>query len=535
MSLPKKKQTKKYKQRQLALIKYGFLVILFCGILLPSYSKIESTGVNSYEVYLNDKYVGILKSEEDAHNCLIEARREIAASADELVLVDAEIECKGLEQIRGSIDTDKEVTAEMVKILKSGVRETLSRAYTLKIGQYTVNMSSTDDVRTLLQAALDKYQDKRLFIAQIDFDDNREISVLTAKSVSAAEIKEEAVAEAKFNLQKFGSVGIYAFLDDVFNHVESTREKSFDDFEQGITGMNFADPIEIVECYMPENSITELQKAVDDVTQDAATPTVYEIKSGDTLSQISEKVNIPMDTLIAMNDSLEDENSLIQPGQELMITIPQPKLSVDRTEVKYFEEDYEAEIEYIPNDDWYTTEKKTLQEPSAGHHNVMAEVTYHNDKEVGSDYLKEEVTYEAVAKIVERGTKIPPSYIKPIVGGRLTSGFGRRNRPTKGASSYHKGIDWATATGTAVMASSGGVVIKAGWGSGYGNVVYIQHPDGKVTRYGHLSKILVSAGQAVSQGQKIALSGNTGVSTGPHIHFEILVNGVQVNPFDYLN
>ena len=89
--------------------------------------------------------------------------------------------------------------------------------------------------------------------------------------------------------------------------------------------------------------------------------------------------------------------------------------------------------------------------------------------------------------------------------------------------------------GTSVVASSGGTVAKAGWGSGYGYVVYIQHPDGKQTRYGHLSKVLVKAGQKVKQGEKIALSGNTGVSTGPHIHFEILVGGSQVNPFSYMN
>ena len=116
-----------------------------------------------------------------------------------------------------------------------------------------------------------------------------------------------------------------------------------------------------------------------------------------------------------------------------------------------------------------------------------------------------------------------------------SSGFGGRKAPTKGASTNHKGIDWATPIGTAIYASSGGTVTKAGWGSGYGYVIYIKHPDGRETRYGHLSKVLVSPGQSVKQGQKIALSGNTGRSTGPHLHFEIRINGVAVNPLKYLN
>ena len=86
-----------------------------------------------------------------------------------------------------------------------------------------------------------------------------------------------------------------------------------------------------------------------------------------------------------------------------------------------------------------------------------------------------------------------------------------------------------------LVAACGGTVAKAGWGSGYGYVVYINHPDGRQTRYGHLSKVLVKPGQSVSQGQKIALSGNTGRSTGPHLHFEILIGGSQVDPFKYMN
>lgn len=78
-------------------------------------------------------------------------------------------------------------------------------------------------------------------------------------------------------------------------------------------------------------------------------------------------------------------------------------------------------------------------------------------------------------------------------------------------------------------------MVRAGWGSGYGYVVYIDHEDGRQTRYAHLSKILVKVGQKVKQNDKIALSGMTGNVTGPHLHFEILINGSQVNPEKYLD
>jgi murein DD-endopeptidase MepM/ murein hydrolase activator NlpD len=221
-------------------------------------------------------------------------------------------------------------------------------------------------------------------------------------------------------------------------------------------------------------------------------------------------------------------------GQKLIITVPESELSVERMEQNYYEEVYDADVIYIDRDDWYTTQTNVIQQPSSGFRKIVADVYYVNEKEVSREILKEEILMEAVPKIVERGTKIPPTYIKPISGGRLSSGFGKRSAPTKGASTYHKGVDWAVSTGTPVYASCGGTVAKAGWGSGYGYVVYINHEDGRQTRYGHLSKVLVKAGQTVKQGEKIALSGNTGITTGAHLHFEILINGSQVNPLKYL-
>ena len=531
MNLESYKQTRKYKLKQLAHLKFGCLIIFLCALFLPSFQRLESTGVNTYEVYLNGVYVGTLDSPEVAKDCLIDARRRLSSQTGELVLVDTELSYEASEKLYGTVNKKSDVSNRMREVMADNVKKTLTRSYILKIEQYSVNLSSIDDVLTILQAALDKYQDSRQFVPVLDLDSERELSVLTA----SVEESDYVQNQGDYNLRTDGAVGIYKYLDEVFSAVEPAGEKDFGDYEQGLMSMEFDNTIEVVECYLPQNSITELDKAVAEITQDEALPTIYEVVSGDTLSQIAEKVDIPMDDLIAMNDSIENDRSIINIGQEIMITVPQPKLSVNRVEQLYYEEDYEAEIIYVDNDEWYTTDSVTLQEPSAGHHNVMARITYRNDDKQDTELLKEEVTYEAVAKIVERGTKIPPTYIKPISGGRLSSTFGYRRAPTRGASSYHKGVDWATPTGTAVVASSGGVVTKAGWGSGYGYVVYIQHPDGKVTRYGHLSKVLVSAGDSVSQGQKIALSGNTGVSTGPHLHFEILINGVQVNPLNYLN
>jgi murein DD-endopeptidase MepM/ murein hydrolase activator NlpD len=98
----------------------------------------------------------------------------------------------------------------------------------------------------------------------------------------------------------------------------------------------------------------------------------------------------------------------------------------------------------------------------------------------------------------------------------------------------HDGIDLAVPSGTAVVASAAGTVIYAGWMGGYGNLVVVDHGGGIATAYGHNTGVTVGQGQQVAQGQLIAYSGNTGNSTGPHVHFEVRVNGGAVDPLGYL-
>lgn len=129
---------------------------------------------------------------------------------------------------------------------------------------------------------------------------------------------------------------------------------------------------------------------------------------------------------------------------------------------------------------------------------------------------------------------IGKGWLWPSISRVINSYFGRRTAPKKGASTNHAGIDIDGAFGSPVFASKGGRVSIAGWHGGYGNLVEIDHGQGWTTRYGHNSSLLVSAGQRVRQGQTIALVGSTGVSTGPHIHFEIRRNGAALNPLSYL-
>lgn len=118
----------------------------------------------------------------------------------------------------------------------------------------------------------------------------------------------------------------------------------------------------------------------------------------------------------------------------------------------------------------------------------------------------------------------------------VTSPYGYRIHPVTGKSRFHAGIDIGAAHGTSILAANDGVVIVSGYNSGgYGNYVVINHGGGYTTLYAHCSSLLVSVGQKVSRGQVIARCGSTGMSTGPHIHFEVQVNGTTTNPMQYFN
>lgn len=137
-----------------------------------------------------------------------------------------------------------------------------------------------------------------------------------------------------------------------------------------------------------------------------------------------------------------------------------------------------------------------------------------------------------VAGIVNRAISIPSR--SPLEGLRMSSDFGMRSHPVLGGMRMHKGIDLSSPIGTPVYATADGVISRADWFSSYGLFISIEHGGDVQTRYGHLSRLNVADGQMVHKGDLIGFVGTTGRSTGPHLHYEVRVDGVAVNPVPYL-
>lgn len=515
------------------IIKYShYLAMLGTALLIfvcvPGIQKMEETGSNKVSVFINGTQVGTVKDSSEVDGMILEARRRIASESDNLVLAGAEVVLSGSTDVVGQVDDRQTIVDNIYNVLSESVMKTKQPAFEVKINDFTVNLKSIDDVIALLNASKAEYDPDSEWKVWLVTDNSRELNVMTTKIEKVSDRKTQTIDKPVV----FPRGGALLKMEEIYD--AAFTQKMDNSFEFGVRNIDFDENVEVVQAYVDADKISTLEDAIEAVTKTSEKNKKYEVVSGDTLGAIAQKNDMSIEDIIKLNaESIPNSNATLRVGDEITIFSPEPELSVVRTERRYYEENYDADVEYIDVDDWYTNQTEVIQQPVTGYRKVVADITYRNAELVNTDILYEDVTVKAVAKIVKRGTKTPPTYVYPVWG-RLSSGFGRRKAPKRGASTYHKGIDLAVPIGTAVMASRGGTVTRAGWGSGYGYVVYIQHPDGVSTRYGHLSKVLVKVGQTVSQGQKIALSGNTGVSTGPHLHFEVLIGGSQVNPLNYL-
>lgn len=506
-----KRFTKYHKKIKLVYISSAVLLCLIMVVVFPMFYEASAATGGYYVVVLNGKELGTVSGKDTVNKAMNDARLRLNAKSDSIIYVDPDLEIYKQDKLFGEKQTQKELEEKIYDVLSKSADVDKKQAYVVNIDDFTVTLASKEDVVKLFEAAKNKFDTGNQFSVDLVESSSGAFSSITYNIVKAD-------TEAKAVKTVMSSQ----------DSAETSQTSETAAVQDGIVGLSFDDNIEIVESYVNSDQIQDLNTAIDLVTKDTAENKIYEAKQGDCLSTIATNYDLTVADLLGMNSGLT-ENSVIGIGDQIVVTVPEPEISVVVQEEKTYQENYDADIQYIEDDSMYKGQSVVLSEGSQGYREVHAKITYRNGTETGREILSQTVMTESVAKVVKVGTLVPPTFVKPISGGTFSSPFGMR------WGKMHEGVDWACPVGTAVNASCAGKVITAGWVSGYGYCVVIQHSDGKKTRYGHLSKILVSAGQTVDQNEKIALSGNTGDSTGPHLHFEIIVNGTPVNPLSYLN
>ena len=498
---------------RMTLIKAVSVICFICLIYVPKESTSEAItdGTGYYTVVLNEKVLGAMNSQEEAQEALVIARGRISAQAGTLVYMDPQLNVNQEEMVFGQRLSVDDMADVMYEVLEDSIITFNKKdAYTIRINDYTVTLGTKEEIVELIEGVKE------------NFDVNNEFQVRITGNADV-EITEFGLEIVKADIGGSGASKVLTTVDGEI--VVAANADTI--FEDGTLAMAFSESISVTPTEVNANQISSVEEALAEITKETEEKTIYTVQSGDTLSQIAARYNLSTAQLCDLNEGLTADG-IIGVGDEIIVTVPTPELSVLVFQETTYEEAYNAEVQYIDDDTMYQGQYKEVQAGSEGYREVVAVVRYENGSEVQRDIIKETLLVESVPRILKRGTQTPPTYIKPLAGGVLTSGFGYR------WGTNHNGVDWGVPTGTAVKASSGGTVIRAGWFSGYGICVDIQHPNGTMTRYAHLSKALVSVGQKVTQGEQIARSGNTGDSTGPHLHFEIRVGGTPVNPFKYL-
>lgn len=243
----------------------------------------------------------------------------------------------------------------------------------------------------------------------------------------------------------------------------------------------------------------------------------YEVQPGDTLSEIAEQFNVGISDIKSTN---KIKGNTIFVGQVLSI----PRRGIG-----------DGPQESVYKNTIHVVQSGDALSKIADRYGISID-TIKNANNLRSDLIQ--VGQRLVIPYIQVGPSKDfrlekGSFIWPVKG-RISSKYGNRVHPVYKTVKFHGGLDIAVSTGTPVLAAAGGKVIRAGWISGFGKTVVLDHGNGITTLYAHNSQVLVKIGQMVHVGQVVAKSGNTGLSTGPHLDFRIMLNEKTVNPIYYL-
>ena len=470
----------------------GFMLTLtLVGVFVLGFGyKTTPEPNNYYEVYLNDESLGTIRSEKELEDYIDENGAYYKNKFD----VDKVYSPKGL-QVRKLTTYSGDVSSVSEIYKKISKEEPLTiKGYEFIIKKQTTekNTEAEDTVTTQSIYILDK------------------------------NVFKDAVTTL---IKTFVGADAYqAYIDDNQVKIETTGEN--------IEDVYVSEDITVRETNIPVNETiytdaTELANYL--LYGKDQTATEYTVQAGDTIENVAFNNKISPEELLLSNTALTSTTNLLYPGQKLKIVETNPQISV--VEESYVVEDIESQYttEERYDDNTVIGQDKVIQEGENGLERVSQKVRKVNGIINYVDPQGKTVLKEPVSRIIVKGNKYIPdvgsttSWGWPTDSGwTLSSGYVWRTNPVTGKRELHGGLDISgTGYGSKIYATNNGRVKEAGYHYSYGNHVIIDHNNGYLTLYAHMSRINVKVGQVVARGDVIGYVGMTGTATGPHVHYEI--------------
>ncbi|MHB8171185.1 MAG: peptidoglycan DD-metalloendopeptidase family protein [Thermincolia bacterium] len=324
---------------------------------------------------------------------------------------------------------------------------------------------------------------------------------------------------------------------DAENILETLKKENLGQLtDVQVESVNFAEKIEIAEAKVDFKAIIKASDALELMRNGRDKKDIYVVKEGDNLWTIARANDMRVKEIMAANPQLKSDR--LDLGQELNMVKVEPLVNVVSVIKASATEDIPYQIKIKQDKKLSKGEEKVLQAGVTGSKNVTYKLVLRNGQEVERKVLASKVTKQPKDQIVAKGAR---RYANTMVASR--GGLGRFIWPLQGTVTSkfgwrwgrpHKGIDIDGNTGDPVGASASGQVIRAAWYSAYGKTVDVDHGNGYVTRYAHLSTINVKVGEQVEKGELVGRVGATGNATGSVLHFEVIYRGANLNPMGQL-
>ncbi|MFD0590255.1 peptidoglycan DD-metalloendopeptidase family protein [Paenibacillus sp. GCM10027627] len=296
-----------------------------------------------------------------------------------------------------------------------------------------------------------------------------------------------------------------------------------------VTEVAFVEEVKVNSVNIDPKKIAEGEDIYKKIIDGSTKPTKYVVQAGDCVGCIAQKFDISPQVIYENNPWIEDDKITI--GDELDLTVLQPELTVRTVENNVEMEKIAAPVEVRKNDKMRVGESKQIQAGVEGTQRLTYRIEKENGYVLAEELISKEVVVEPIPEIVEKGTMVvlgegTGQFRIPLSSYRITSKYGQR------WGRLHSGIDFIG--NKRILAADNGIVEFVGTRTGTGKTIIINHQNGYKTLYAHMSSYTVSKGDKVEKGDQIGVMGNTGNSTGTHLHFEIHKNGVPQNPMKYL-